>query len=178
MKRFIATSVAASLLVGSLAFADPVRLTFDDTAFDYAPRTSSAPAYLVLDRQGNALQVRFTEIAEGATLPAVIVEEVAELEGEDFFGNDRLATIENLDEIELVTVGSSVRGFKVLHEGTTLGDAVASYKDTLEGLGFESAQVTLDSANIATFTFQDDDAQLRARFRRVGGAVEVVIRAI
>lgn len=178
MKKFIASLLTTTLLASMVAFAaNPVYLTFDDSGFDYAPRAESAPAYLYLARDAKGLVITFSNTDMKAVLPAVVVEEVVDLEEEDFFGDDALATVDDLEEIEVLRTGRAVRGFVVKHEDVTLRDAVAQYTTAFEALDFAGTCV-LGSSNIETYTFDSGAEQIRAIFHRVNGGVQVRVQAL
>lgn len=176
MKKVLASALAASLVVGSIALAQPMQFTLDDSGFSYAAR-DDAPAYVGLVRDGNALRLTFSSTSDGATLPIVNVENVPELAGEDSFGNDRLATFENLAEIQLIRHGAIARGFAVVHENVDFGAAVDAYLQAIEALGFTAVADEGTSA-VKVYTFQDGDATLRAMFRRTGADLRVDLQTL
>ena len=177
MKHIIVPALAATLLAGSLAFADPLQFTFDDSGFDYEAREDAAPAYVRLARDAGGLRLTLTQDASGTLLPVVSVEEVPDLHRVDASGDDLLATVDDLAEIELLRSGASVRGFALTHDDADFRAAVASYVTAIEDLGF-AASIVDSTSNLRIYTFQDDDAQLRAVFRRAGDEVSVYLESL
>ena len=176
MRKFVTPALVASLLVGSLALAKP-SLTFDDTGFDYSAREDASTAYVQLQRDGTELRFIFSNQELGGGLPTVTIDEVAEVEGEDMFGEDLLATVENLDEVEVTSRANSDRMIVVNHDDVKLYDTVTSYVSAIEKLGF-SVQDNVRTSNIRAFEFEADGAKYRAVFHRNAGDVQVRIIAL
>ena len=178
MKRILATTLASTVLVGSLAFAGlPLQFTFEDSGFDYAARDDASPAYVELTRDEGGLRLTLTQDATRSTLPVVTVAEVPDTNEEDRAGNDVLATVEDLEEIELLAFGSGLKGFSLAHENVNFFDAVNAYVATIEDLGFASERLDATS-NLRVYAFEDDGVELRAVFRRSGDTFKVYLESL
>lgn len=166
--RPLATTLAAALLLGTVAFANPT-LTFDDSGFDYGATDDATTAYVDLVRNGDDLHFTFSSQPGDDGLPAVKVEEIADLEREDAIGPTVLASVADLEEITV-----DARVIRVNHDGADLDETVACYLAALQDLGYQ-AQPAFSSRTLKAFTFGDDGQAYRAVFHVEDGYVQVRI---
>lgn len=164
--RSLATILAAALLLGTVASANPT-LSFDDSGFDYAATDDATTAYVNLERDGDELRFTFSNQPGNDALPTVTIDEVADLEREGAIGPDVLATVADLEEIAV-----NAHVIRVNHDGAKLADTVESYLAAIQKLGYE-AQPAFSSRTLKAFTFGDEDHAYRAIFHLEDGCVQV-----
>lgn len=175
MKTIAATALALSLLIGSLALANAPRLTFDDSGFDYAPNDQEQIAYVQLERDAGGLRLSFSSIPGASNLPTVTVKEVIETGIEGIFGNDVLASRDDLAEISVIARGKDAARLVTLHhEYANLSRTVDNYLRVVQELGYDVEPV-LNYGATKVFTFSDGATEYRIVFAYAGKSVRVTI---
>lgn len=164
MKRFIlGIFISAAALVGVTAAQN---LIIDDSGFDFSD-TDIETAYLDMQRTDNGLVIIFSDTNLGSILPpvAVVVPKVA---GDDIFGEDRVADLGDIDEVDFMAAGNTGLVFEAIHEDTVVRSVSNSYLEVLEGLGFIATPIS-ERTNLRVLELDDGSLQLRAVFRNAGG---------
>ncbi len=171
--RKLTTALAATLLLGTFVLANPT-LTFDDSGFDFQPSDDATIAYIDLERAGDELRFAFSNQPGNDSLPAVRIAEIADLQHQDAFGRDALATIAELDEITVSGRGSATDLISVNHDGANLTETVERYLATIQRLGYQ-AQPAFSTTTVKVFTFGTGALEYRMVFHAQNGYVQVRI---
>ena len=171
--RTLTTAIAAALLLGTFALANPT-LTFDDSGFDYRPSDDETIAYVDLERAGDELRFVLSNMPGNDGLPSVRVAEIADLQHEDPFGQDVLASVAELDEITVSGRGTATDLIRVNHDGANLTETVERYLATIQRLGYQT-QPAFSTTTVKVFTFGAGALEYRVVFHAQNGYVQVRI---
>lgn len=173
--RVIGLAVIGSIIMAGFvnAGSNPATVTVNDANFDYAD-TDLETGYLELAYDGE-LQLTLSSSKLSGDLPEIVVT-VPELDGEDIFGNDNVAELADIDEIELLDYGRELKGFEVLHPDQSLANVANGYIDSLAALGF-TARLEPSTANTQIVVFMGEQSY-RAVFNFQGGDVTARIVGI
>lgn len=171
--RTLATALTATLLLGAFALANPT-LTFDDSGFDYRPSDDATTAYVDLERAGDELRFVFSNVPGNDGLPTVRIAEIADLQHENAFGRDVLASVAELEEITVGGRGTATDLICVNHDGASLSDTVDRYLATIQRLGYQAAPA-FSTSTVKAFTFGSGALEYRMVFHAQDGYVQVRI---